>query len=454
MPEPLGPARARRSAGPRRSSGCSSVRDGPSARRPSASETSSRPGNRDAGQPEGELALARCVEAVALPLGRRDAALHLAQQPAGLAVLAGGPRRVDGPAPVVVAPGQPALGAPLVRPAGFRAPSCRFCEQPVRLVAGVLVLRPAGGALGCGRRRGLRVAAGPQRRRGRLHHQAAAAEPVQQLAVVADQQADAVVSRQRRREHLARRGVEVVCRLVDGEHRRFPPQRDGDLGALALAVAQALPALEPVGLDRESPLQAAGRPVGGGEKRGQLGRRVVGALGAVDCGRGRRDGPGRRGQLACGQQQQRRLAAPVRPDDSRPARGQVEREILEERLRRRLVAKREAGHSEHHGVPLGATKKPRLSVALSGRNAPLWARAPSRRGGPRCCSSTLPVLHLLLPVMDRATASLGLTLHDRDDAVKSAAPARSHSRTNRVLARVYRSLSLRCVAASSRLSAA
>ena len=298
LPEPLGPARARRSAGPRRSSGCSSERDGPSARRPSASETSSRPGNRDAGQPEGELALAPGVETVAQPLGRGDAALHLAQQPAGLAVLARGPRRVDGPAPVVVAPGQPALGAPLVRPAGFRAPSCRLCEQPVRLGAGVLVLRPAGGALGCGRRRGLRVAAGPQRRRGRLHHQAAAAEPVQQLAVMADQQADAVVSRQRRREHLARRGVEVVCRLVDGEHRRFPPQRDGDLGALALAVAQALPALEPVGLRWRA------APAGGGPS-----------------GRRRRETrPARPARRRCAGRSRSRARAPRRSRPSGPAR--------------------------------------------------------------------------------------------------------------------------------------
>ena len=87
------------------------------------------------------------------------------------------------------------------------------------------------------------------------------AQAIQQLAVVAHQQADAAVAAEGLREQRAGLGVHVVGRLVEAEHRLVAPESHGDLSALAFAVAQGGPAIGPVAEQAEPrPLSRAARP--------------------------------------------------------------------------------------------------------------------------------------------------------------------------------------------------
>ena len=108
---------------------------------------------------------------------------------------------------------------------------------------------------------------GPQHDVGRLDEEAPAAEGVEKLAVVADQETDTAIGVQRFLQQPARVTVQVVGGLIDRQKTGFLPDGHGDLDALALAVAEGLPAPAPVGGDPQTSFQAAGDTIGGVEER-------------------------------------------------------------------------------------------------------------------------------------------------------------------------------------------
>ena len=95
-------------------------------------------------------------------------------------------------------------------------------------------------------------ATGAHCRAGRKEEEALRAEGVEEIAVVGDDEPGAVVVFERGEENGLTGGVEVVRGLVEGEHVGGAPEGEGDLGALALAVAEGVPALRPVFADAEA----------------------------------------------------------------------------------------------------------------------------------------------------------------------------------------------------------
>ncbi len=202
-------------------------------------------------------------------------------------------------------------------------------------------------------------AAGAEHGVGRIDDEALRAEFVQQGAIMAHEQADAGELGERANEQAARVGVDVVARLVEGEHGGFAPEGDRDLGAFALAVAERGPALGPVVADAQAGLEHGG--VGRPDKILEKLWRLVGALRDVE----RQALPVHRaalgGEFAGDDLEQGGLARAVGPDHAGPSRGELHGEIGEERRGHPGMRKLDClegqlggGHARHGGAVLAS----------------------------------------------------------------------------------------------------
>jgi len=121
--------------------------------------------------------------------------------------------------------------------------------------------------------------------------------------------------------------IEVIRRLVDRQQLRRPPQRHGELGPLALPVAERRPSLAVVLLHAKLPAPSIRIAVRRCEEHLEIGWRIVGRLGAVD----HRPRPGDRSlpwcQFPTREPQQGRLAGTVGTHDGRPPFRQAELKV-------------------------------------------------------------------------------------------------------------------------------
>ena len=109
----------------------------------------------------------------------------------------------------------------------------------------------------------------------RPHEQAAPTQPVQQLAVVRNQEPDAAKLRERAHDRATRGSVHVVGGLVHHQQVRALPQRHGNLQALALAAGKLVKAPRPIVLHAQARTQAHGvRGIVARELRQARGRHV------------------------------------------------------------------------------------------------------------------------------------------------------------------------------------
>ena len=198
-------------------------------------------------------------------------------------------------------------------------------------VAGVVVLVACGLLFASVLLQSLGDAAWAENGVGREEEEALVAERVEQLAVVADEESHAGKAAEGADEEAACLGVDVVGGLVEGEEVGLPPQRHGDLRALALAMAERLPAAVPVGADAQQPTALVGDRVVGEEEFLPALRWLVGALDDVFGGAEVVDVAGGGLQFAAGQLHQRALAAAVGADDAGPAVVKARLNLLQQR---------------------------------------------------------------------------------------------------------------------------
>lgn len=207
-------------------------------------------------------------------------------------------------------------------------------------------------------------ATGAHCRVGWKEEEALRAEGVEEIAVVGDDEPGAVVVLERVEENGLAGGVEVVRGLVEGEHVGGAPEGEGDLGALALAVAEGVPALRPVFADAEAASFVEGGGVPAVHEVVPADGRGVGALDGVAGRAELADGAVRRREGSGGQFEEGRLAGAVRADDARPsAFGEEGGDVREQR-------RRHAGVGEGDGVE--------LEEACHARSVAYSAAVPSR----------------------------------------------------------------------------
>ena len=142
------------------------------------------------------------------------------------------------------------VGAPpSPRAVSLHTPSCRLGFQALLLALGLLPLALKRLAFQHRLATGLRVISRPHdettaREQKALNHQS-----IQQRAIVGDKQPDTRKTRQRLRYQAARRGVQVVRRLVHDQRVGAVPQSAGNLDALLLAARERVVAPKPLVLD-------------------------------------------------------------------------------------------------------------------------------------------------------------------------------------------------------------
>jgi hypothetical protein len=93
-------------------------------------------------------------------------------------------------------------------------------------------------------------------------------ELVQEIAIVAYQEADAPIHAQRAQNHPSSVRVEVIRGLIDCKQVRAEPQARRNLDSLALSVGEDVPTGKPIVPDPKKPPHPEGLPVAGGQERG------------------------------------------------------------------------------------------------------------------------------------------------------------------------------------------
>ena len=143
-------------------------------------------------------------------------------------------------------------------------------------------------------------------------------ELVEEVAVVRDEKPDAVERLQRGEQHALRMSVKVVRRLVERQDIRPPPQGGGDLRALALAVAESVPAFGPFRLDAEQRPRVHRRRIPRIHELKPVVGRCVRALDGIPRTADLADVSIGRRKLARRELEERRLSRAVRADNARP----------------------------------------------------------------------------------------------------------------------------------------
>jgi hypothetical protein len=125
--------------------------------------------------------------------------------------------------------------------------------------------------------------------------------------------------------------VEVVGGFVHGQSLKPPPEGHGQLGPLALPMAEGIPAPGPAIVDAEPPSDLTGYPRSGADQGFQMLCHRIGPLPAVKDDRGPDHTAALWLQVSGGKLQQRTLSRAVGPHDDCPTRGEVCRKMGEKR---------------------------------------------------------------------------------------------------------------------------
>ena len=184
----------------------------------------------------------------------------------------------------------------------------------------------------------------------REDEEALRAECVEEVSVMAHNEAGTGKGLQRLEQGGLGRFVEVVRWLVEGEDARFAPEGGRDLRAFALAVAERLPTSDPCRIHAKPRAPGDGKRIA---RRKKVIEVVGGEVGALDDVARTPDGADRtrrRLKLAGGKTKKRRLTASVRADDAGPlALRKKGLDILEEIADHAVVGEGDVGEFQESG---------------------------------------------------------------------------------------------------------
>ena len=183
----------------------------------------------------------------------------------------------------------------------------------------------------------LAVAAGPRRHLTGRHEQALGTQRIEQGAIVGNQQAHALETRESRRDCLTGRGINVVGGLVHNKQIGTLPERAGNLQALLLAAGQGFVTPRPIFFHAQiAPQGHRIAVVGDGEVVQGIGRGGRMLL-AVDAEQARRHRTAIGGKPPAGDTGEGRLAAAVVAHKPRPTAGQRGRHVAQHGIGARRI---------------------------------------------------------------------------------------------------------------------
>ena len=205
------------------------------------------------------------------------------------------------------------------RPLGVDTPLLHLAFEPAAGLVDPLPLVTRGPLLSAEGFHGPRIPAGAQLDTRRRDEERMSTEPVQEIPLVADKEADPPIHSQRAQDALSSIPIEVVRWLVYGEQVRAKPQARRNLDPLALPMGEGVPAAEPIPPDPEDAAHPMGLSAIGGKEVRRPRHGCVGSLGTVQPRLRRADRSPAWLQLLAREAKERRLSGSVLTDDACPS---------------------------------------------------------------------------------------------------------------------------------------